>query len=321
MDINIKKSILDYRPTLKENTIKQYEINLNTLKKLFDTDDYEFLNNPKEVMNKIKHLHYTSQRNMLNGIIMLLNSINHTNKYDKIIKEYQDIRDSFNDKYSEEQKSGIISDKQSKNFGTMEEINGMIKKMEDEIRSFKRKRADEMNSKEKALIQVYTLFNIYSRMPFRNDVAGMEAIPKRTYNKLTNEQKEQNNYLVVEKTKLFFILNKYKTSKKYEELKIPIEDKELKKVLRYYIKLNGYGVLFKTATGNPLTRNALSQLLIKTTKKYLNKSISTTLLRKIYLSNKYSDTKKDMENDAHNMGHSVATAQSVYVKTPQPEDL
>ena len=86
MDINIKKSILDYRPTLKENTIKQYEINLNTLKKLFDTDDYEFLNNPKEVMNKIKHLHYTSQRNMLNLIIILFNSINQTKKYYKIIK-------------------------------------------------------------------------------------------------------------------------------------------------------------------------------------------------------------------------------------------
>ena len=39
---------------------------------------------------------------------------------------------------------------------------------------------------------------------------------------------------------------------------IPIEDKHLRKILRYYLKMNGMGVLFKTSTGKPLTRIELS---------------------------------------------------------------
>ena len=63
-----------------------------------------------------------------------------------------------------------------------------------------------------------------------------------------------------------------------------------------------------------MTRNELSQLLLKTSKKYMNKNISTTMLRKIYLSSKYSDVLDDMKQDAKIMGHSTATAQNVYIK-------
>ena len=51
----------------------------------------------------------------------------------------------------------------------------------------------------------------------------------------------------------------------------------------------------------------------------MGKSVGSTLFRKSYLSNKYSDTKSEMEKDAHMMGNSVATQQSVYVKTPQED--
>lgn len=318
MKINTDKFTEDIqksRPSLKTNTIKQYQTNLNKLKKIFDTDNYDFLSNPSEVMSKISHLHYTSQRNHLNAIIVLLNALNHDKKYDKLIEEYGEKRDEFNDKYSEEQKSGVISDKQSKNFTTIEEVYKMIAKMSEELKPIRKK--EELSSKEKALLQVFTIFNIYTRLPMRNDVAGMEAIQKRAYNKLSEADKKAKNYLVVAKDGLFFVLNKYKTAKKYEELKIPIEDKQLKKLLRFYLKKNGMGVLFKTSTGNPLTRNALTQLLIKTSKKYMNKSISTTLLRKIYLSSKYGDMKKELEKDNAVMGHSKEVALETYVKQPQ----
>lgn len=154
----------------------------------------------------------------------------------------------------------------------------------------------------------------------RNDVAGMEVINKRVYNKLNEEDKKSKNYLVLEKNNMYFVLNKYKTSKKYEELKIDIP-KDLKKLLRYFIKVNGMGVLFKSSTGKALTRNALSQLLIKTSQKYMGKSISTTLLRKAYMSSKYAGVKEEMANDSKILGHDVATTgMKVYVKKAQPED-
>ena len=154
-------------------------------------------------------------------------------------------------------------------------------------------------------------------MPFRNDVAGMEAIQKRAYNKLSEEEKKAKNFLVVEKGGLFFVLNKYKTAKKYEELDLPIEDPTLKKILRYYLKMNGMGVLFKTSTGKALTRIELSKVLLKYSQKYMGKSISTTLLRKIYLSSKYGNMKEELEKDNKVMGHSKAVALDTYVKKAQ----
>ena len=267
---NIMEDIKESRPNLKENTIKQYMTNLKKLKTIFDTDNYDFLDEPDNVMDKISHLHYTSQRNHLNAIIVLLMALNNTEEYDELIETYSKKRDELNDKYSEDQKSGIISDKQSKNFSTTDEIYEMINKMADELKPIKKK--ENLSSKELALLQVFTIFNIYVRLPMRNDVAGMEVINKRVYNKLNEEDKKSKNFLVLEKNNMYFVLNKYKTSKKYEELKIDIP-KDLKKLLRYFIKVNGMGVLFKSSTGKTLTRNALSQLLIKTSQKYMGKSI------------------------------------------------
>ena len=313
---NLSDDISEARPNLKANTIKQYTTNLIKLQKLFDTDSYDFLSDTDKVMEKISNLGYLSQRNILNAVVVLLMALNHDEKYDKLLEEYGKLRDKYNDKYSDEQKSGIISDKQSANFATIEEVYEMINTMATELKPIKKK--TELSKKEFALLQAFTLFNIYARMPMRNDVSEMEAIQKRAYNKLSAEEKKSKNYLVLEKNGMFFVLNKYKTAKKYEELDLPIEDKSLKKIIRFYLKHNGMGVMFKTSTGKSITRTELSKLLIKFSKKYMDKSISTTLLRKIYLSSKYGDMKKEMEADSKVLGHDVAsTGMKVYVKEAQ----
>ena len=154
----------------------------------------------------------------------------------------------------------------------------------------------------------------------RNDVAGMEAITKRHYNSLSETDKTEKNYLVVEKSKMQFIVNQFKTSSKYKELNIDIP-KDLEKFLRVWIRINGMGILFKSTTDKPLTRNALSQLLIKTSKKYLGKNISTTMLRKIVLSDKFADVKKEQEEMSEITGHSVETMNKIYVKEEQDPEV
>ena len=317
---NISEEIQNARPNVKPNTIKQYEVNLKKLQKIYDTDNYNFLSKPDDVMDKIKDLHYLSQRNILNAIVVLLMALNSDEKYDELLITYGDLRDELNDKYSDEQKSGVISDKQSKNFTTTEEIFKMINQMAEDLKPIKKKSKDDLTKKEMQLLQAYTLFNIYSRMPMRNDVAGMTAINQAAYKKLSEEDKKENNYLVVpSKGQLYFVLNQYKTAKKYKELDLPIEDANLRKILRYYLKMNGKGILFKTSTGKPLTRTELSKVLLKYSKKYMDKSISTTLLRKIYLSSKYGNMKEELEKDNKIMGHSKAVALDTYVKKAQDE--
>ena len=312
MSKEIKKS----RPNIADSSVKAYVANLEKLKKLSDSDD---LMKIVKSLDKVKELLVdktsNTQRNYFNAIIIWLMAVDGDKD---LIKEYGDIRDELNKKYEDEQASGKISDKQKENFVEMEELTKMVADMDKEIKSKKLKKKEELTAKERALVQVFVLFSLYTRLPLRNDVSEMGAITKREYNKLSDKEKKEHNYLVVNKADMFMVLNKYKTAKKYEENKIDIS-KDLEKILRMWIRMEGMGILFKSSTGKALSRNAISQLMIKTTKKYLGKSISTTMIRKIYLSSKYADVKEEMEKDAKVMGHDVSTQQKVYVKKGQED--
>lgn len=308
----LKKS----RPNAKDSTINMYASNLMKLMKTIETEDFKFLKTPSKVEDILKDLHYTTRRNYLNAIVVYLMA--EEEKNEELIEKYTELRDELNKKYEEDQATGVISDKQKDNFVDIEEVNKMIEEMRKEIVERKIFTKETLTPKDRSLLQVYVIYSIYSRVPLRNDVAGMEVITKTVYNKLTDDDKKERNYLVMTKNSMFMVLNRFKTQKKYGELVFYLQ-KDLEKILRKYIKINGKGVLFKSGTGKPLTRNALSQLMLKTSKKYMNKNISSTMLRKIYLSSKYADVKDEMAKDSAIMGHSTDTQSKVYIKKPQEE--
>jgi hypothetical protein len=259
---NINEEIQTARPSLKTNTVKQYESNLKKLKKMFESDNWDFLNNPEKVEEKISHLHFTSRRNHYNAIIVLLMALNSDNKYDKILAKYDEMRNELNEEYNKQ--SSTISDKQSKNFASMEEINDMISKVGEELKAMKLKQKENLNKKEMALLQFFVLVNLYKNIPLRNDVSYMEAIKPNDLKKLSKEEQKEKNWLLMEKNKLSIILNNYKSDKTYGQKIIPIEDKDLKRLLNYYIKIiGGKGVLFKSSTGTALSPNALTQFFLK----------------------------------------------------------
>tara|TARA_R110000803_G_scaffold98573_2_gene166653 strand:- start:2613 stop:3575 length:963 start_codon:yes stop_codon:yes gene_type:complete len=315
---NLTESLKKSRPNAKDSTINMYVANLTKLMKIFESENLKFLDSPEKVKGKLSELHFTTQRNYLNAVIVYLMSESEEPEEDKLIKEYVSLRNDYNKMYEEQNALGTISDKQKDSFVDISEVNKMIDQMASEIKDKGIKKKEDLTPKDLALLQVYIIFNIYTRIPMRNDISGMETINKRAYNKLSQKEKESKNHLVVNKNAMFMELNKFKTSSKYESINIPIP-KDLEKLLRLWIRIHGMGVLFTSSTGKPLSRNALSQLLIKTSKKYMDKSISTTMLRKIYLSSKYSEVKDEMAKDAEIMGHSTAMQGKVYIKKEQED--
>ena len=303
-------------PKLKPNTVKQYETQLKRLQKLFDTDGFDFLKNVDEVVDKLSDKHFTTARNFYNSIIVLLMALNHDKKHDKLIEKYVTIRDKLNEQYAEDQSTGKISEKQKNNFVEISEIQKMLTQMENEIKRDKLKKKENINRNDLNLLLGYTLFSFLLRLPTRNDMSGMKIISKTEYNKLSDKQKENENYLVKEKNKMFIVLNEYKTKKAYGQKIIDIP-KDLEKILRMFIRItkkdNG-DVLFTNLKGDPITRNGISQLLIKISKEYLNKNISTTMMRKIVLSDKFSDVNEEKQKMAEITGHDVSTMDAVYIK-------
>lgn len=304
---NLNATIKKSRPNIKDSTIKMYEGNLLKLKKMFETDDFKFLKDIGKVQDKLKDKHFTTQRNYYNSIIILLMALGGDKE---LIDKYNEIRDELNAKYLENQQSGVISDKQKENFISIDELRNLISKIKDDLNIPKLKKKDTLTAKEKKLLMVYLILSILIENPMRNDLSQMKIISKKVYNNLSDKEKEDNNYLVMEKTSLKFILNDYKTSKKYAEKIIQIS-KPLEKIIRMYMRIN------KLKTGDilfPLSRNAISQLLIKTSKKYIGKSISTTMIRKIVASDLLKDVKEIEKKLSNKMGTDIDTIKSVYVK-------
>jgi hypothetical protein len=278
---------------------------LKKIRKLFGEEDFEFLEHPDPVTEMISTQggHYTSQKNLYSAIVMYLKALNYDGQFDEPIHIYETFRNELRDQYQTEQETGVITDKQSKNFITMEELQSFIQKMRKDIKD------------KPQLHMVYCMFEILSRHPLRNDLAGMLYLTQTAYSKLTDAQKVERNYLV--KTEGGFILldADHKTAKTYGTIKIYIDkDTELAKILRTYLRVMKYKGGMDIF---PVTPNYMSQLLIKTSHKYIDKNISTTMIRKIISSEKFLGAKEEQIAHAKQLGHSIQTENLIYVKKAQ----
>ena len=113
-----------------------------------------------------------------------------------------------------------------------------------------------------------------------------------------------------------FIFTNYKTKKTYQEQVIPIAP-ELQAILKVYFKfhktykhsskphflVNNSGDYFKN-------NNDITRLLYKV----FNKKIGSSMLRHIYLTDKYGNSMDNLEQDATKMGTSTGVIQDHYIK-------
>lgn len=316
-NVEVFDSIKAERPKLKDSSIKMYELLLEKLQKMFGVEKgYDFLKDVDKVKEKLSAYHYTTQRNYFNAIGVLLMALNSEKEYDELIKEYLKLREELNEKYKSENESGVISEKQKDNFVPYEDIKKMINTMEKEIKFRNLKKKDSLSIQDRELMMVWSIYNTLIRMASRNDMAGQKLITKSVYNKLSEEDKKNNNYLLKEKTGMTMIVNQYKTSAKYGERKIEVP-KDLVKIFNMYIKvmdIKAGDVLYKNSQGTTLSRNQISQLLLRYSQKYLGKNISTNIMRKIVATHEVGEQSQKMKDLANKMGHSVAVQQLVYVK-------
>ena len=316
---NISETIKKGNPTRKESTIKEYEKKLMTLKKKKNSDNYTFLKDIDDVKELLKSYSPNTQKGYYNAIIVLLLALNHDKVFDELIEKYQKIRDPLNELYMQQQSSGELSQKQKENFASVDELNKMLTMMEKDINRRDIKRKSQLDRSDIELLQVYTMFKFFIRYPTRNNLAAMKLISKSDYNRLKEDEKKNNNYLVREKTDMFISLNNYKTSQTYAEIKFTL-DKDIQKVFRLFIKIlkkNNNDTLFtivKKGEEVEMNSNLITQYLTRYSEKYINKKISTSMIRHIIPSEKFAHKNKEQAELCKIMGHSVACQNLIYVK-------
>ena len=174
------------------------------------------------------------------------------------------------------------------------------------------------------LLMISTIVRIHTEFPWRNDLADVKYVTIKTYQQKVKDGIDKDfNWLIAEPKQYTFILNKFKTSAKYNQIIAPVEYKTVNDSLKKWIT---YGMptdkddtyLFTWHDNQQLTRNNISVLLSAETKKFLKKPISTTLLCKIFDSTKskvedmtVQDFNK-LKKQAYLRGHSPSTRLSIY---------
>jgi len=316
---NISETIKKGNPSRKESTIKEYEKKLITLKKKKNSDNYTFIEDIDDVKELLKSYSPNTQKGYYNAIIVLLLALNHEKVFDELIKEYQTIRDKLNEDYMKQQSTGELSESQKEKFVSVKTLNDMLKLMLKDINRRDIKRKSKLEKSDIELLQAYTMFTFFIRYPTRNNLAGMILLNKSDFNKLKDDVKKNNNYLVREKSSMFVSLNNYKTNLKYGEIKFTL-DKDIEKVFRQFIKIlnkNNNDILFtisKKGEEVEMNSNLMTQYLTRYSEKYIDKKISTTMLRHIIPSEKFAQKNKEQSELAKIMGHSVATQNKIYIK-------
>jgi hypothetical protein len=297
-----------------DKTLKKY---LSDIRKLAPSNftDMDWAEDTKKIASQLKGYKPTTQRNYYNSLLIGLYASG-VNKGTGVARIYEAKRDMLNAQYDN---LGGKTEKQQeilKEVGE-EDIDRMLKAMERDLRT-------------RQTFMVYVMIHIYRRFAFRNDVAGMEVFPNAIFDKIEETERHSHNYLVLGKPpeSMSFVLNDYKTSKKYGEKTFEIEDRKLQQILHSWISYkisnrwedieNKVIFLFDWATGTPLTRNDISHALSDAFNKYLGHPVSTTLLRKIYSKslidpNIASDQEvEEVIHQADISGHSVKVKAKIY---------
>tara|TARA_R110000851_G_scaffold147802_1_gene287829 strand:+ start:10 stop:597 length:588 start_codon:yes stop_codon:yes gene_type:complete len=193
----------------------------------------------------------------------------------------------------------------------MADLKKIVNKHKRSIKELGLDQKDGWTKSDMQLYQMYMVGVLYTEYPpLRNDYSNMDIITEADFKKL---KKKENNFLVIiSRNKKYFSLSSYKTDKKFGDKIIEIDSK-LNTIINRWLAHNNTGFFLVNSKNTSLSDNSLTKLLNKIFASS-KKKISSTLIRHVYLTEKYEAAQEQMEEDANLMGHSVSTQQSIYVK-------
>tara|TARA_R110001599_G_scaffold1110_4_gene5318 strand:+ start:2470 stop:3429 length:960 start_codon:yes stop_codon:yes gene_type:complete len=311
----IEKEIGEKRK-LRPSSINAYVQNMKKLHKLmFDTEikDLDFLKNKKKVMETIENKKLSTRKTYLAAIVVTLMAFD---KDEKLISYYRDEMEDLAKKFNADMEEQNKSETQDKNWVSLAALRKVMRKYRNELneKEIFKKDSDSLTNKEFDLLQKWIVSSLYildDNPPLRNDYI-MEVIQNKDYEKLSDDEKREKNYLVIKsRNNKSFSLGEYKTSGKYGTKLIPV-GKKLNSALNIWLKFNTTGHLLLNSKKEPMTANGLTKYLQKVFAP-TGKNISSSMIRHIFISDKFPAQNKEKDELADKMAHSV-NQQTLYSK-------
>ena len=306
-----QSSITNYCGLIR-NLYKKLNMEFDDIKDLSVVADADKVFKIQETMGS-----FLSKRNQLNAILVLL--FREPELYTEAIKRYTEKRDMYNEQYISEQNTHVKSDKQMKNWATVQELRSIVPRLREAGKYKGQPTNEELWSTMMAFV-----VDFMTIIPLRNEMSTATLITKRNYNLLTDEDVKKSNYLVLGK-EAFFSFAQYKTSKTYgvRKVKVPVQcyktlNKWIKIRLIYFVGsalLYKIPVVAKNKIFVPMNNIDFTIALKKVFGKYLGgRQISSNLLRHIVVSENLGKAAEIANQLSTDMGHSRQTQENIYIK-------
>ena len=292
---------------ITESSLKLYLNNLRRLNGGEFPKSFSFLKDTEKILADLEKYKPNTRRSYL---ISIITTLKHDPKQSKLYEKYYEHLDKYN-------KEGAVnnekSESQKENWIGQDEVKEVYTKMTEEVKPLLEKKKLSPSEYEKVLRWV--VLSLYTLQKPRRNADYQECLIVK---KLPSEMNPEFNYLDYSTQKWYF--NNYKTKGTYKTQEIPAND-EIMKVITSYLKFHPLKGHFKNKSsiirllvdfeGNCFTsNNAITRIL----NKIFGKKIGVSMLRNIFLTDKYGDKVKELEQDAKEMGTSASTIQNQYVK-------
>ena len=301
---------------LSKSSIDLYLRNLQKLNELVPIKNLKFLENTENIKNMLENYKPTTRRSYYISIVSVLGCFKDLAKYDKLYQEYTKIMLDENKKVNDES-DGTKTDSQNANWVDKQDVEKVISSLRERVNAIAEKK--EIGSNQFNVILDYLVLSLYTLIPPRRNLDYSEMFICK--NAGVDEEK---NYLEVnmkgDPYKLIF--NKFKTSKSAGTQEVVVPD-ELKRIINIYLKFRpDYQEVKKTKevcipfliNGKLQRLNKINSITRILNKLFAPKKVGSSLLRHVYLTEKYGDTLNELETDTQAMATSTNMAQSTYIK-------
>jgi len=298
---------------LADSSIKLYLRNLEKLNDNQPLKNLNFLKNVGDITAKLERYKENTKRGYLISICSVLSLDKGTKPKAKLYDDYFQLMMNKNKELKAEEKTNEKSDAQNKNWMDWKEVEEKFNALEDKVNSFKGQK--ELNEHQYNTLLQYIILSLYVLFPpRRNEYQKMMIVKSASETSPTT-----TNYLDLDHHRM--IMNVYKTSKKEGQAILELPE-AFKPILAVYLKhhplLKGKKItkalpptpFLVYYNGEQLDKvNSITRIL----NKIFGRKVGSSMLRHIYLSNKYGDVQEEQKKDAEAMGHSTAQ-QKDYIK-------
>jgi len=315
--LHLAKTLVAERK-IAESTANAYVKVLYALNERKPFKNLTFLKANDSIDKRVSEYAESTQRSVLASIVSVLSLFKDKPTFKKPYSHYYDEMMAKSKVAREEETKNEKTETQKNNWLTWDEVEKHKKELDEKVSKFAKSKV--LTPAEYDTLLQFIVLALYTEVqPRRNqDYLDMYVVKK-----WSETMPKDKNYLDLS-TK-HFVFHKYKTAKKYGIQTEEIPERLWSSVSLFLKHHPGWKVVANRKTpvkllvqhgGEPIVAvNAITRCL----NRIFGKKVGSSMLRHIYLSDRYGDTLAEMKKDSEAMGHSL-DVQKGYIKIDKKDE-